>query len=86
MRPRIRSLGDFLLLLKGVKKTGNGNAFHFFVVSLRSRAPVRLSAEARAKRAERLRQSRDLSARKPNAIRKSAKKKQNKGKKLLTGG
>jgi hypothetical protein len=44
------------------------------------RAPVRLSAEARAKRAERLRQSRDLIARKPNAIRKSAKKNQNKGK------
>ena len=43
------------------------------------RAPVKLSAEARAKRAERLRQSRDLSARKPNAIRKSAKKNQNRG-------
>ena len=37
------------------------------------RAPVRLSAEARAKRANQLRQSRVLSARKPNAIRKSAK-------------
>ena len=40
------------------------------------RAPVRLSAEARAKRANQLRQSRVLSARKPNAIRKSAKKNQ----------
>ena len=44
------------------------------------RAPVKLSAEARAKRANQLRQSRFLSARKPNAIRKSAKKNQNKGK------
>lgn len=44
------------------------------------RAPVRLSAEARAKRANQLRQSRDLSARKPNAIRKSARGNQNKGK------
>ena len=40
------------------------------------RAPVRLSPEARAKRADQLRQSRVLSARKPNAIRKSAKKNQ----------
>ena len=43
------------------------------------RAPVRLSAEARAKRADQLRQGRVLSARKPNAIRKSAKKNQNRG-------
>jgi hypothetical protein len=40
------------------------------------RAPVKLSAEARAKRADQLRQSRVLSARKPNAIRKSARKNQ----------
>jgi len=40
------------------------------------RAPVKLSAEARAKRADQLRQSRVLSARKPDAIRKSAKKNQ----------
>ena len=44
------------------------------------RVPVRLSAEARARRANRLRQSRVFSARKPNAIRKSAKENQNKGK------
>jgi hypothetical protein len=48
------------------------------------RAPVRLSTEARAKRAERLRQSHVLGARKPNAIRKSAKKNQNKGKPLTS--
>ena len=44
------------------------------------RAPVRLSAEVRAKRAAQLCQGRVLSATKPNAIRKSAKKNQNKGK------
>jgi hypothetical protein len=43
------------------------------------RAPVKLSAEARAKRAEQLRQSRVLSARKPYAIAKSEAKKQNEG-------
>lgn len=43
------------------------------------RAPVKLSPGTRAKRAEQLRQSRVLSARKPYAIAKSEAKKQNEG-------
>ena len=43
------------------------------------RAPIKLSAKARAKRADQLHQNRIVRARKPNAIRKSAKKNQNTG-------
>jgi hypothetical protein len=50
------------------------------------RAPIKLSAEVRAKLTDRLRQSRNLTSQNTKLQAKSEAKKQNKGKKPLTGG